>query len=656
MPTTLPPEAAALTIAVYLGVLVLPGLLVGLAAGLRGWLLAAATPLLTFSVAGISGQWMGWFELPFGFLGFAISTLLFATVAAGTRAVRGRALAPADPPLWTRTGHLAVGACWAFAAGVGAYTVLRGMGDLNAIPQGWDAAFHANGIRYLDETGDSSVTGMSKVAWYAPGEQIFYPNAYHLLGVLVWQLAGPWAGAPIAAILNANAVLMPATLGLSLVAMVRQFAGRAVLAGMTPVVTVAATMVFYENMMGPILPYAQGLVLLPVVAALLHRHLQLPTQTSGLLLGIAVAGMLTVHASMLFSGVLFLLPYLVSRWSTGTDRLRRWGRELRSLLSPVLVVAVLSAPTTIGALVLVTGDYPYRGWPWKQPLPEALESWLVFAGQTVTPQLWLTAACAVGAVLFWRLDRLRWLLGSALLLGVCFVVTSTWDNEVVKQLSRPWWNNPYRLVSLAGLAMCVLAAHGLAEIQAALRGLVRRWVTAVRVRRLAAAGIAAAVLGSWAVASGLYVTTNSTLIGLTVGRHPERDPHNLPISRDEAVAMLRLGELAEPGDWVLNERSDGTAWTYALTGLRPVAGHFDPYMNPPDADVLADRFRDYPTDPQVRELVERMNVRWVIVGRGGYPRYADGSDRAPGLRDLDGLPFLRLAYRNADASVYRIVG
>lgn len=644
MPTTLSPTASALILAIAVFVLVVPGLLVGLATGLRGWLLAGAAPLLTFAVAGVCGQWLGVAGIRFGWITLALATTVFAALGSAVRRLRGR---PSTlRPLWAPSGHWAVGACWLAAAVTGGYTMLRGMGDLGAISQGWDAVFHANGIRYLSDTGDSSVTGMSKIAWYAPGEQIFYPNAYHLIGSLIWQLAGPLASAPIAAVLNADTALMPAMLGLSLVTMIREFAGRAVLAGFTPIVTVVTTMLLYDLQFGPISPYAQALVLLPVGFALVHRYLNQPVPGIGFALALAVAGLTAVHASMLFSGALFLLPYLVRRWWGGV---RIFGRDLKVLLPPAAGALLLTAPTVVGALVLVTGDYPYRGWPWKQPVAEAARSWLLFGGQTVTPQLWLTAAFGIGMVAFWRLRELRWLVGTALLVGVAFVVTSTVDNEVVRQLTRPWWNNPYRLLNLAALAMCVIAAHGLAEIQA----LLKRWTEN---RTTVTTALAVLVIGGWSLGSGRYMDTNSALVQTTVGRHSSQDPHALPVSRDEARAMVKLGELARPGEWVLNERSDGTAWSYAIGGVRAVAGHYDPFMNPPDADVLADRFRDYATDPQVRGVVERMNVRWVITGHFGYPRYPDGADRAPGLRDLDGLPFLEVVYRNADSTVYRITG
>jgi hypothetical protein len=48
--------AVVMTAAVYLVVVIAPGLLVGYASGIRGWLPAAAASALTCGVIGISGR------------------------------------------------------------------------------------------------------------------------------------------------------------------------------------------------------------------------------------------------------------------------------------------------------------------------------------------------------------------------------------------------------------------------------------------------------------------------------------------------------------------------------------------------------------------------------------------------------------------------
>ena len=90
------------------------------------------------------------------------------------------------------------------------------------MPQDWDAVFHANGIRWIADTGDSSLFGMGPVNWFENDVQIFYPNAYHLLGALVLRVTGT----DIPTVLNAHTVLLPGMGALVIVALVRRCGGR----------------------------------------------------------------------------------------------------------------------------------------------------------------------------------------------------------------------------------------------------------------------------------------------------------------------------------------------------------------------------------------------------------------------------------------------
>ena len=103
----------------------------------------------------------------------------------------------------------------------------------------------------------------------------------------------------------------------------------------------------------------------------------------------------------------------------------------------------------------------------------------------------------------------------------------------------------------------------------------------------------------------------------------------------------------------MNDRYDGTVWTYALSGVRTVAGHFGGALLPSDAKLLARKFNEYSDNTDVRAAVKRRNVKWVIVGRKGFlPHFR----RQPGMTGLEKAPFLREVYRNDDAVIYRILG
>ena len=128
-------------------------------------------------------------------------------------------------------------------------------------------------------------------------------------------------------------------------------------------------------------------------------------------------------------------------------------------------------------------------------------------------------------------------------------------------------------------------------------------------------------------------------------------PDGPVVSHDEAQAMRVLATLVPPGERVLNDRGDGSAWMYAIAGVLPVAGHYNASRIGPDAFTLAGNFRDYPVDPQVREAVARLGVHYVMLGRG-FVR--EDYRRQWGFRGLENKPWLEEVYRNPDAVIYRI--
>src|ERR1041384_1781571 len=100
--------------------------------------------------------------------------------------------------------------------------------------------------------------------------------------------------------------------------------------------------------------------------------------------------------------------------------------------------------------------------------------------------------------------------------------------------------------------------------------------------------------------------------------------------------MQRLGDLVEPDERVLNDRHDGSLWVYAVAGVHPGAGPHGGPPASPDVVPLQAHFHDYDTDERVRAAVQRLKVRYVLIGRGYVREY---NRRATGLRELGGADF-----------------
>ncbi|UKD53469.1 hypothetical protein L3Q65_37095 [Amycolatopsis sp. FU40] len=626
------------SIACCLLVLGIPGLVTGAAAGLRGWLLAGLTPLLSYVIGGLAGPWTAAIGLPFNAWTYALATVLFAAVAFGLRWLTVRRW-PHEPEVraWEPRANWAVGACLVLATAIGFYAAVRGMGHLGAIAQGGDAPYAANGVRYIAETGDGSLFGMGTVNWYEDGAPPFYPNAYHLLASVQYTLSG----GSIPLTLDVNTALLPGLLALSLVVLVRAFRGRAVLAGAVALASAAPVMGMYESMdRGPLYPFLLGMALTPLAAVVLRRYLDRVAPDTGFVLMVSAVGLLCIHSSTLFGAILFAGPLLVQRW---IERWRSIGKDLLALL-PIAVLAMLVAWLQLfGALGLANSStVEYLGWPSEWRATTALGALLGFQHFEPNPQILLSVALLFGFIFFRRLGSLRWIGLTALITGLLYMAVSSSDAPLVMALARPWWDDPYRFITMATVPLSFIAGHGIAALH--------EWLKERLPARIPPAALAALVLIAFVGATkGLYARTNSEVVARGYQRP---DPHTLEITPGEERAMAELGKLAKPGQWAMNDRWDGTPWTYALSGVRTVAAHDDGTKPPSDAVLLAAKFRDYDTDPAVRAAVQRLNIHWVILGRPAAPpkrAYAD-----PGVNGLAGLPFLKEVYRNEDAVIYQL--
>jgi hypothetical protein len=638
-------------VALFVLALWLPGLILARLAGVRGWTLAAFAPLLTYAVVGLFGPL-------FAGIGIAWSPtsagLLLVVLCAGAVAarvmIRQRFGVPprTAPPSWSWPAHVAVAVMLAGIVVLGGTVIWAGVGHLSAIPQDWDAAFHANGIRWIAETGDSSLIGMGSVNWFEDGVEVFYPNAYHLVGALILQITGT----DVPTVLNAHTVLLPGMGALTVVALVHRFGGRPLLAVTAAGCSIAVTPFYDMLWRGPLLPFVTGAVLMPLAAVLLVDVLDARGQGSrvvarGVLFGLGLLGMIAINPAILFSAALFVMPAMVQRWA-GRPRLLR--SEPLVVLAAGAGAAVLALPQLLGSLGSVSGE-PVFDWPAELTQSEALGELLGLAHDGLRPQWWLMLVVSIGLARFASLRGLRWTAASGVLFATMFVLAASSDEVWVNAITRPWWNDQWRLIGLCVVPIAVLAGHGLAELQQ---------LTATGIRTLAQkigagppdrARKAASAVATGLVLAVFFAASEQLYLARNVARVQLMAPDGPVVSSLEVDAMHRLAKVVPPGERVLNDRGDGSAWMYAIAGVLPVAGHFTSSRTGPDTQLLNDRFNRYPDERTVRAAVARLDVSYVMLGRG-FVR----SDwrRAPGLVGLENAYWLQTIYRNRDAVIYRI--
>ncbi|GAA2868091.1 hypothetical protein GCM10010472_26730 [Pseudonocardia halophobica] len=625
-----------------------PGLVLGAALGLRGWVLVGAAPVLTFGVVGIAGPLVPALGLRWSPVTFVGAVLVLAAVGLGARlglaqVVRSDPPAAEERPFWGPHQHLGVAAGLVVATGTGLWIGWNATQGLTAMPQWWDAFWHMNAVQFIRETGASG-PGALQALNNPSTTNFFYPNGFHVLAATLSMLTGI---GPVAAI-DATVTVLGGAFALGTAALVRACGGRAAVAAAAALLSCAFTGFPYDVVAwGPLFPYATGLAMIPALLALVATLLR---RRSGNPVGVPAAtavgalGVLALHPSVLIAALVFAAALLVQ------ESLRRGPRagDLGASAVVGLIALVLGLPFVRAALGATEGTAV--DWAATVTPSDAIGAVLTFGHGQAHPQYWLAGLCLVALLRRRAVRPMAWFVVSGAVFAGLFVLAASYEGSLVATLTRPWWNDRWRFAALWSLAAVLPAAAGLVTLSDLLTRVVRR----LRVFRGPRVALASSV--SLAVVAGLVVVGTE---GLYHGRNEARLANaylaDRSVGPDERRVYDYLARLVPPGQPVMNDPFDGSAAMWALSGVRPLFA--SPTIEPqelvemdPDRRILWTSFRDIGRNPSVRAAADRLGVHYVVLGEG----FIAGEEHVLGLRRLAGSPGLVLVHVDGDARVYRI--
>lgn len=624
-------------------ILLVPGFLIGRVAGLPAWTAAAAAPLLAFGVATLAGPASASLGLRWNALVFLIACAVLAGVLFALRVLLsarlGLGLRPADPTVAPVTrGRLAdvIMLGGVIVGGVlTIVTALSGMGSLGAIHQDWDAVFHANAIQFILDTGSADPSALAALNDYE-SSAFYYPNSFHALTAAVGGITG--AGVP--ELLNSQIALVGGLAGLGIAALLRAFGARVITAAVAPVLLAAFASFPYDTLWrGPVLPFAIGVALIPAHLLLIEAALSLRSVGTIVLAGVGTCGLIGLQPSTAVTGIVFAVALVGYRVILARHRIK--GDLLVGVLIGVaaLLFGMQSIIQASGVSVIAIQD-----WPAVETPGQAVGEVLLLNHGASFPQLWLVALIGVGVLTATRIRQMWWWLAGTSIFVVLFVLAAAYEGPLVEQLTGLWWNDRWRFAGIVILGLVVLAAHGFTVATDGLHALARR-IGAVR--RLSSRTVVAAAAVAVLAAFGLF--SSGFYIGYNVDRMSTAYRGGPLVTDDEQVAMDELASLVGPGEYVMNDPNDGSAWMYALVEVTPMFGHIvNPYalgLKGTDQQDLLTTFNCLDSDQHIRDLVESYDIAYVYLGSGFIRQEFE---RFQGLEDLDEVDSLREVWSDED--------
>lgn len=653
--------------------LVVPGLVVGLAAGLPLRLASAGAIPVSYGIAAIASYAYGHADVPWSFPAYVMATAATAAVVGlvgllivgVTRLRRRRRPEPASSAAssarprrswwWLLPGASVLVSAWLIGQMI--------LTELSAAPggtadifQGWDAHWHANYIRFIHDEGQGSPDMAGELRYPENAATLYYPSTWHALAALVMGLRG------LGAVETYNLV----QIGSLALAFPLGVAGLAWLITRgrfsRPASATAAAVAAMATPLFPGLPFVEimvaatpsaaanglaGLVAAVTVAALADRRL-IPVAALGLV------GLGGVHPSaMVTAGVIVLFWWLFEGlWRPVRTRLRD--------------VAVLAAIGVAGVLTLL---------PQVLTVSQEADDISAFSfqigvdraatwGKAATLQVrhvqdwgirWVLISLAILGLLVLLRRLVLWpvLLWGGLLV-VCVNAMSTfgnWTGGTLRAIGSVYYNDPRRIGVV--LAIVVAAAVGVGvgvTVQALAGGLARLVdpITDAAGRGAAGARVLVALVALVATGSWVVQASPEYAVAAGVSQRWGRmvDTHDL-----RAFRWLAQQPRAYSG-LIYTNPDEGSGWMYAVEGLPSTERH---YLRPQDTSPLTTylfgTMDQAGVNPRVDAALAELGVTYVYVSPPNYWGFQKPNEH---LLKLDATPGLEKVYADSQVRIYAV--
>lgn len=672
--------------------LVVPGLVVGLAAGLPVRLAAAGAIPVSYGIAAIASYVYGHAGIRWSFAGFVLATAAVAAVVGlvgllivgvgalrrrrrrrhpvpDTPAYRARAAAPVVVPpapaaaptpgrrtwWWLLPGTSVLVSAWLIGQMI--------LTELSAAPggtadifQGWDAHWHADYIRFIHDVGQASPDRAGELRYPENAATLYYPSTWHAIAALVMGLRGIGA-VETYNLVQIGSLALAFPLGVAALAWLitrgrfsrpASATAAAVAALVTPLfpglpfveIMVAATPSAAANGLA-------GLVAAVTVAALADRRL-IPMAALGLV------GLGGVHPSaMVTAGVIVLFWWLFEGL---------W-RPVRSRLRDLLVLAAIGVAGVLALLpqVLTVSEEAddISAFEFQIDVDRAA-TW----GKAVTLQVrhvqdwgirWVLISLAILGLLVLLRRLVLWpvLLWGGLLV-VCVNAMSAfgnWTGGTLRAMGSVFYNDPRRIGVVLAIVVAAAVGVGVGVVVQALAGWLARLVDPLTdssgrggaATRVMVALVALVATGSWVVQTApeyAVAAGTSQRWGRMVDNHDLR-------------AFRWLAEQPRAYDGLIYTNPDeGSGWMYATEGLPSTERHYlRPQDTAPLTTYLFDTMDQAGVNPRVDAALAELGVTYVYVSPPNYWGFQKPNEH---LLKLDATPGLVKVYADSQVRIFAV--
>ena len=214
-------------------------------------------------------------------------------------------------------------------------------------------------------------------------------------------------------------------------------------------------------------------------------------------------------------------------------------------------------------------------------------------------------------------------------------------------LTRLWYNDRYRSVTMLGFFTVALAVLGIVV-------LVEAGQRARFGHRLSSRSATAIIIAT-AVVTGIPAAAST--VGDRYANASELPGRSL-VSVERRQFYEAMAQLVPPGEKVLNNAADGSAFMFAYGGVHPVFFAIGAPPSTPNGDVLQQTLVTAPDHVHICQMVRSDGIGWVLAPAVSYSDKSVAPIRTPGIEIPENFWLTSLALSNPskELRLYRITG
>ncbi len=638
------------------GLFFAPGLLVTYLGGLRGVTAWAMAPLVTVAVVAAVAVVGGFFGFRFGLGSVAAGIVVVAGLAGGLSwllRARGVDRPPRDPLPYS----LAAGVGAVAAAVIGTVTFVTGVARPDAFSETYDAVYHYNAIRYIEQTGKASPLTIGTLG--QPGSHpVFYPDGWHLMAGLLAELTG--ASVLVAATVTCLVIaVLVWPLGCLLLAR-HLFGAAGSRAAAAVVITGMLSSLFgafpwmLTGAYGVLWPNSLGMALAPAGVALgmsITRNSDGDTFGSVRRWFFGIAGAWAIGIahpnSALSVALICLFPLLLAIGPVLADQYRH--HTLRTSLGLIGLVALVAFGVVFAFTLGPVRHVMLQSWPLFETPPQALVSALNNGTNRMAAEWVLAVFMLIGVVACFVWRQRRWLVFAELAIAAFYVGSASINPSVTRLFTGWWYDDSHRIAAALPIVAIPLTVTGVL----AAGELVRRVV-------YQAAGAA-----SSAVAFGLSLVVGAAVAAMTavhgvpgnayaVGARFSTDGLASFYTPAKVQFLQTVARVIPRSALVADDPYQGTAYLYALSGTHVLFPQISPPTNDGNMFYLAQHLVHLSQDPRACSLVRTYGVGYMIIAPDNYLHNRDLPGYYAGVTAASPGPGFRLVATDGMSKLYKI--